>query len=76
MKYMDNRGKTLAFGDIQIGDLFDYEGILYMKTDYLGDYENEWSVCFNAIELTGCGVDVFSNEQLVKKINYRLTFED
>ena len=65
MTWIDNRKKTkIEFQDVSIGDVFFYDGLLYMKTENLGG---------NNVVSLDCGeYDYFYDECEVELVKVQL----
>lgn len=72
MNIIDNRGtKFIKFSEIKVGDCFERNGHIYLKTITFCDYDGHTE--YNAINLDGNCFDFFCNSVDVIKVDSTLS---
>lgn len=70
---IERKMNCVEFGDLDIGDTFEWLETIYMKTECLKSEDND--ICGNAIALGGsaeCYLEKFEDDSEVIKADFRL----
>lgn len=74
MNIIDNRGNNLVtFSEIKVGDCFDRNGHIYLKTNIFCDWDDGTN--YNAINLNSNCFDFFYDKVNVLKVNATISIE-
>ena len=74
MKVVDNTAKMTTFKNINVGGVFRYKSIFYMRT--LLVFDNDNSDLANAVAIKDGDWTMFDNEDEVEVINAELTIKE
>lgn len=72
MKIIDNTGKTLTFGDLDIGAVFKYKTYVAMKMEEVRDADNPGETV-SAVELSNGEALILYGHEIVEPVDATLT---